>query len=209
MNRAVVIDAVRTPVGRHGGDLAAVRPDDLGALVIRELVARTGVEPSLIEDVYFGCANQAGEDNRNVGRMSVLLAGLPYSVAATTVNRLCASGLDTMQQAARAAVVGDGEVFIAGWRGREHEPRASVCAQGRLPLPARQRDGVGHNARVAIPQPAPRGDVPAREHGRDRREHPGANEDLSPAAGRVRVAQPPAGDRRSGRGQVRPGDRAG
>ena len=111
---AIVVDAVRSPVGRYAGALSSVRPDDLGALVIRSLVARTGVAPARVEDVYFGCANQAGEDNRNVGRMCALLAGLPESVAATTINRLCGSGLDAIQQAARAAAANDGEVFIAG-----------------------------------------------------------------------------------------------
>ena len=111
---AVIVDAVRTPVGRYGGVLRDIRPDDLGALVIAALVTRTGVDPSSIDDVMWGCANQAGEDNRNVGRMSSLLAGLPYSVPATTVNRLCGSSLDTIIQAARAVWSGDAEVIIAG-----------------------------------------------------------------------------------------------
>jgi 3-oxoadipyl-CoA thiolase len=111
---AVIVEAVRTPVGRHGGALAAVRPDDLAALVIREVVARAGIEPDLVEDVYLGCTNQAGEDNRNVARMALLLAGLPFSVAGVTVNRLCASGLEAINQAARAIKCGEGEVFVAG-----------------------------------------------------------------------------------------------
>jgi len=114
MHEVVIIDAVRTPVGRIGGALAAVRPDDLGAVAIRALIERTGVDPARIEDVFFGCANQAGEDNRNVGRMSTLLAGLPSSVPATTVNRLCGSSLDAIQQAARMLAVGDGDFAIAG-----------------------------------------------------------------------------------------------
>ncbi len=114
MREAVIIDAVRTPVGRHGGALAAVRPDDMVALVIRALVERTGIEPAVIEDVVFGCANQAGEDNRNVARMGVLLAGLPVDVAGVTINRLCASGLDAINYAARAIKLGEGDVFIAG-----------------------------------------------------------------------------------------------
>ena len=93
MSRAVVLSAVRTPVGRYGGALAGERPDDLAALVMKEAVDRAGVDPGAIEDVYFGAANQAGEDNRNVARMGALLAGLPESVAGVTVNRLCASGL--------------------------------------------------------------------------------------------------------------------
>jgi 3-oxoadipyl-CoA thiolase len=105
---------VRTPVGRHGGALAAVRPDDLAALVIKEVVSRAGIEPGLIEDVYMGCTNQAGEDNRNVARMALLLAGLPFSVAGATVNRLCASGMEAVNQAARAIKCGEGDVFVAG-----------------------------------------------------------------------------------------------
>jgi 3-oxoadipyl-CoA thiolase len=114
MGEAVIVEAVRTPVGRHGGALAAVRPDDLAALVIREVVARTGIEPHLVEDVYMGCTNQAGEDNRNVARMALLLAGLPFDVAGVTINRLCASGLDAINQAARAIRCGEGDVFVAG-----------------------------------------------------------------------------------------------
>jgi 3-oxoadipyl-CoA thiolase len=114
MQEAVFIEAVRTPVGRHGGALSAVRPDDMAALVIEEVLSRAGVDPNLVEDVYFGCSNQAGEDNRDVARMALLLAGLPYSVAGVTVNRLCASGLDAINQAARAIKCGEGDVFIAG-----------------------------------------------------------------------------------------------
>ena len=109
-----IIYALRTPVGRYGGALKDVRPDDLAALVIKELVARTGVDPSRIEDVILGCANQAGEDNRNVARMAVLLAGLPVEVGGCTVNRLCASGLQAVNDAARAIRAGEGDVFIAG-----------------------------------------------------------------------------------------------
>jgi 3-oxoadipyl-CoA thiolase len=109
-----VVDAVRTPIGRHGGALADVRPDDLGALVIRELVRRTGVEAAAIDDVLLGCANQAGEDNRNVARMSALLAGLPVGVPGGTVNRLCGSGLMAVGDGARAVAVGDADFLIAG-----------------------------------------------------------------------------------------------
>ncbi len=111
---AVVVEAVRTPVGRYGGALSAVRPDDLASLVIRRLVDRTGIDPSLIDDVYFGAANQAGEDNRNVARMAVLLAGLPDSVPGSTINRLCASSLDAINIAARLIEADHGDVFIAG-----------------------------------------------------------------------------------------------
>jgi 3-oxoadipyl-CoA thiolase len=114
MPRAVVLSAVRTPIGRYSGALAGVRPDDLAALAIRAAVERAGVEPGEIEDVYLGCANQAGEDNRNVARMASLLAGLPESVAGVTVNRLCASGLSAVVGACHAIAAGDGELFVAG-----------------------------------------------------------------------------------------------
>ena len=114
MTDAVIIDAIRTPIGALGGILASVRPDDLAALVIKEVIKRNGLDPALVEEVILGCANQAGEDNRNVARMAVLLAGLPVEVAGVTVNRLCASGLNAVNQAARAIRAGEGEVFIAG-----------------------------------------------------------------------------------------------
>ncbi|HEY7826586.1 MAG TPA: hypothetical protein VIB99_00045, partial [Candidatus Limnocylindrales bacterium] len=109
-----IIDAVRTPIGRYGGALASIRPDDLAALVLRALVERAGIEPGLIEDVILGCANQAGEDNRDVARMALLLADLPIEVGGLTVNRLCGSGLQAINSAAHAIQVGDGEVFIGG-----------------------------------------------------------------------------------------------
>ncbi len=112
--RAVVISAVRTPVGRYGGALSSVRPDDLAATAIAAAVERAGVDAAEIEDVYLGCANQAGEDNRNVARMAALLAGLPDSVAGVTVNRLCASGLSAVVGAAHAIAAGDGDLFVAG-----------------------------------------------------------------------------------------------
>jgi 3-oxoadipyl-CoA thiolase len=111
---AVILSAVRTPVGRYGGALAGVRPDDLAALAIAAAVERAGVPPEQIEDVYFGAANQAGEDNRNVARMAALLAGLPEEVAGVTVNRLCASGLSAVIGACHAIRAGDGELFVAG-----------------------------------------------------------------------------------------------
>ena len=109
-----MLSAVRTPVGRYGGALAGERPDDLAALVVREAVERAGVPADEIEDVFFGCANQAGEDNRNVARMAALLAGLPQEVAGVTVNRLCASGLSAVVSACHAVRAGDGDVFVAG-----------------------------------------------------------------------------------------------
>ncbi|HEY4394741.1 MAG TPA: acetyl-CoA C-acyltransferase [Polyangia bacterium] len=111
---AFIVDALRTPIGRHGGALAGVRPDDLAAQVIAALVARTGVDPVAIDDVVLGCANQAGEDNRNVARMSALLAGLTVSVPGVTVNRLCGSGLSAVIDAARAVAAGEADLVIAG-----------------------------------------------------------------------------------------------
>jgi len=129
--RAVILSAVRTPVGRYGGGLAAVRPDDLAAAVIAAAVERAGVQAEEIEDVWFGCANQAGEDNRNVARMGALLAGLPESVAGVTVNRLCASGLSAAVGACHAVAAGDGDLFVAG--GVESMSRAPLV----MPKPER------------------------------------------------------------------------
>jgi 3-oxoadipyl-CoA thiolase len=125
MTRAVILSAVRTPVGRYGGALAGVRPDDLAALAVREAVDRAGVPDGEIEDVWLGCANQAGEDNRNVARMAVLLAGLPESVGGVTVNRLCASGLAAIVGACHAVTAGDGDLFVAG--GVESMTRAPLA----------------------------------------------------------------------------------
>jgi acetyl-CoA C-acetyltransferase len=111
---AVIVTALRTPIGRYGGALAGVRPDDLAATVIRAVVERSGIDASVVEDVILGCANQAGEDNRDVARMALLLAGLPVEVGGLTVNRLCGSGLQAINSAAHAIAVGDGDVFIAG-----------------------------------------------------------------------------------------------
>jgi 3-oxoadipyl-CoA thiolase len=124
MRSAVICAAVRTPVGRYGGALATVRPDDLAALVVGEAVARSGVDPALIEDVVMGAANQSGEDNRNVARMAALLAGLPVSVPGTTVNRLCASGLQAVQTAAHAIIANAGDLYVAG--GAESMSRAAL-----------------------------------------------------------------------------------
>ncbi len=137
MPDAVIVDAVRTPVGRYGGALKDVRPDDLAAVCISELLARNQLDPALVEDVVFGCTNQAGEDNRNVARMALLLAGLPVTVAGQTINRLCASGLSAVTTAAHAILAGEGSVFIAG--GTESMTRApfvfgkSPVAFGRDP----------------------------------------------------------------------------
>ncbi|WP_328552322.1 thiolase family protein [Streptomyces sp. NBC_00358] len=136
MKDVYIVDAVRTPVGRYNGSLAAVRPDDLAAHAIRELLARTpDLDPARIEDVYFGNANGAGEENRNVGRMAALLAGLPTSVPGVTVNRLCASGLEAVIQAARAIALGDASIALAG--GVESMTRAPyVLPKSDRPFPA-------------------------------------------------------------------------
>src|SRR6185295_7817128 len=113
MNACYIIDAVRTPIGKYGGRLSSIRPDDLLAHVITALLNRNPVDPSAIEDVIAGDANQAGEDNRNVARMAALLAGLPVTVAGNTVNRLCASGLQAIMDASRAIICDEGEIYIA------------------------------------------------------------------------------------------------
>ncbi|WP_330285209.1 thiolase family protein [Streptomyces sp. NBC_00588] len=136
MKDVYIVDAVRTPIGRYNGGLASVRPDDLAAHTIRELLARTPqLDPARIEDVYFGNANGAGEENRNVGRMAALLAGLPTSVPGVTVNRLCASGLEAVIQAARAIAAGDASIAVAG--GVESMTRAPyVLPKNDRPFPA-------------------------------------------------------------------------
>jgi len=131
MSRAVILSAVRTPIGRYGGALAGVRPDDLAAVAVSAAVERAGVDPADIDDVYLGCANQAGEDNRDVARMAVLLAGFPQSVPGVTLNRLCASGLSAVVSACHAVVAGDAELAVAG--GVESMTRAPVS----MPKPAR------------------------------------------------------------------------
>jgi acetyl-CoA acetyltransferase len=131
VTEAYVIDALRTPVGRYGGVLANARPDDLAAHVIRAAVQRNGLPAGDVADVYMGCTNQAGEDNRNVARMGSLLAGLPVEVPGVTVNRLCASGLDAVNQASRALRLGDGDLLLAG--GVESMSRAPLA----MPKPDR------------------------------------------------------------------------
>jgi 3-oxoadipyl-CoA thiolase len=131
MSRAVILSAVRTPIGRYGGALAGVRPDDLAAVAVSAAVERAGVDPGDVDDVYLGCANQAGEDNRDVARMAVLLAGFPQSVPGVTLNRLCASGLSAVVSACHAVVAGDADLAVAG--GVESMTRAPLS----MPKPAR------------------------------------------------------------------------
>ena len=114
MQDAVILSAVRTPIGRYGGSLKDIRPDDLAALVIAEAVRRADIDPGAVEDVILGCANQAGEDNRNVARMALLLAGLPVHVAGQTVNRLCGSGMQAINSAAQTIQTGLGDIVVAG-----------------------------------------------------------------------------------------------
>jgi 3-oxoadipyl-CoA thiolase len=149
MSRAVILSGVRTPIGRKDGALSGVRPDDLAATVIAEAVARARVPPEQIEDVYFGAANQAGEDNRNVARMAVLLAGLPETVAGITVNRLCASGLSAVVAACHAIAAGDGDLFVAG----------GVESMSRAPLvtaKAEYGDGTSYDTQLGWRFPNPR-----------------------------------------------------
>ncbi|MGW6137518.1 thiolase family protein [Streptomyces sp. NPDC055144] len=165
MKDVYVVDAVRTPVGRYNGSLASVRPDDLGAHVIRELLARTPeLDPALIGDVYFGNANGAGEENRNVGRMAGLLAGLPTSVPGVTVNRLCASGLEAVIQAARAIALGDVSIALAG--GVESMTRAPyVLPKSDRPFPAGNAELYSTTLgwRMVNPRMEPRWTVPLGE----------------------------------------------
>jgi 3-oxoadipyl-CoA thiolase len=149
VSRAVILSGVRTPIGRKDGALSGVRPDDLAATVIAAAVARAGVPSEQIEDVYFGAANQAGEDNRNVARMAVLLAGLPETVAGVTVNRLCASGLSAVVSACHAIVAGDGELFVAG----------GVESMSRAPLVTAKpqySDGTTYDTQLGWRFPNPR-----------------------------------------------------
>ncbi|MFI9773715.1 thiolase family protein [Streptomyces sp. NPDC051956] len=165
MKDVYVVDAVRTPVGRYNGSLASVRPDDLGAHAIRELLARTPeLDPALIGDVYFGNANGAGEENRNVGRMAGLLAGLPTSVPGVTVNRLCASGLEAVIQAARAIALGDISIALAG--GVESMTRAPyVLPKSDRPFPAGNTELYSTTLgwRMVNPRMEPRWTVPLGE----------------------------------------------
>ena len=151
--RAVILSALRTPIGRYGGGLAAIRPDDLAALVVRAAVERAGVDPVEIDDVYLGCANQAGEDNRNVARMAVLLAGLPQSVPGLTLNRLCASGLSAVVSACHAIVAGDADVVVAG--GVESMTRAPlVAAKAEKPFERGDRTAYDTTLGWRFPNPA-------------------------------------------------------
>ena len=197
-----IIDAVRTPIGRYGGALGAVRPDDLAALVIRAIVDRTGIDPAVVEDVILGCANQAGEDNRNVARMAALLAGLPGG----------GRGPDR-QPAVRLRAPG-GQLREPRDRRRRrrrvhrrrrgvHDPGPVRDAQGGGGLRPRPADDGGHDARLAVREPADAGGLPADLAGRDRRVRGGPVGRLARAPGRVRAREPAARGRRHRGGAVR------
>src|SRR3990167_10824294 len=144
MRAAVIVEAVRTPAGRHGGILKDIRTDDLAAYIIAKLVEKAGINKEEIEDVYFGCTNQAGEDSRNVARNASLLAGLPYTIPGATVNRLCGSGLEAINQAGRAIETDHGDLFIAG--GVESMTRGPwVMGKPASPVPP------GHNPKFRSP----------------------------------------------------------
>ena len=208
VREAWIVEAVRTPIGRYGGALASVRPDDLAAIVLRAVVDRAGVDAALVEDVILGCANQAGEDNRDVARMALLLAGFPVEVGGQTVNRLCGSGLQAINSAAHAIAVGDGDVFIGG--GVESMTRAPyVDGQGRRPMGPWPARVAGHDPRLAVREPGARREALPVFDGRDRRERGGALERQPRAPGRVRAGEPAAG-RRGDRGRpLRRPDRPG
>src|SRR5262249_14890365 len=176
MPDALIIDAVRTPIGKHRGVLKDVRPDDLAAVAIQAIVSRSGLASDRIEEVFLGCANQAGEDNRNVARMAGLLAGLPHSVPAVTVNRLCGSGLEAGIQAARMLRLGEADGGVAGGE-----------AQAGRRFPHREMGAVRHFAGLAFSQSSTGGAVPARADGRDRRERGRALANLTGRAGPVRA----------------------
>src|SRR2546427_5133608 len=134
MEKAVIVDALRTPIGRYAGALKELRPDDLAALVVRQAVQRNQLDPATIEDVYFGDANQAGEDNRNVARMAVLLAGLPVEIPAATMNRLCGSGMQAVGAATREIATRDGACFLAGGVG-SMTPAPSILEKAQREYP--------------------------------------------------------------------------
>jgi acetyl-CoA acyltransferase len=205
--RSFICDAIRTPFGRYGGALSGVRADDLAALPIAALMARNpGVDWSRVDDVYYGCANQAGEDNRNVARMAALLAGLPVEVPGSTINRLCGSSLDAVGMAARAIKSGEAQLMIAG--GVESMSRALRDGQGRQRLLA-QRENRRHHHRLALRQSADEGAVRHRLHAGDGGERGAGIWHQPRRPGCVRAAQPAALGRRARGRRVPRRDRAG
>ena len=187
MTEAFICDYLRTPIGRFGGALSAVRADDLAAAPLKALMARHAtLDWAAVDEVVYGCANQAGEDNRNVARMALLLAGLPVEVSASTINRLCGSGMDAVVTAARAIKAGEAELMIAG--GVESMSRAPfVLPQGgkRLLAPGHDR---GHDARLALDQSLDAATVRRRLHAGDGRERGRGLRRVAHRSGRFRVA---------------------
>ena len=206
MPEAFLVDGVRTPIGRYGGALAGVRPDDLAALVLASVVSRSGIDPALIDDVILGGANQAGEDNRNVARMAVLLAGLPDSVPGITVNRLCASGLSAVHIAANMVKAGEADLVIAG--GVESMTRAPwVLAK---PEKAFAKPGEIVDTSIGWRFTNPR--LTARDKAtfsmpETAEEVASSRRDQQSGCRRVRAALAPAGRGRAGRRRLRAGDR--
>ena len=187
MRDVFICDAVRTPIGRYGGALAKVRTDDLAAMPIKALMARNPkVDWATLDEVYLGCANQAGEDNRNVARMALLLAGLPDSVPGMTVNRLCASGLDAVGAAARAIRAGEIDFAIAG--GVESMTRAPFVMGKAQEAFSAQRRNLRHHHRLALHQSADEGAIRRRFHAGDRRERRRGIPGQPRRPGRLRVA---------------------
>ena len=208
MPEAFICDAVRTPIGRYAGGLAKVRTDDLGAIPIKALMKRhPKVDWSALDEVYYGCANQAGEDNRNVARMALLLAGLPDSVPGITVNRLCSSGLNAVGLAAQGIRAGEIDFAIAG--GVEFDDaRAARHGQGAGGVPA-QRPDRGHHHRLALHQSADEAAVRRRRHAGDGRERRRGLSGRAQGPGRVRAPLAAARGKGAGRGLLRRRDRAG
>ncbi len=193
-------------MGRYRGALAGVRPDDLAAHAIGAAVERTGIDPAGVCDVYLGAANQAGEDNRDAARMASLLAGLPVEIPGVTVNRLCASGLEAVNQASRALRLGEGDLYLAG--GAESMSRAPwVVPKPDAGLATRAADDARHVAGLAPRQPADGRALLDRGDGRDRRERRRALRGHPLRTGQVRASKPRPGDRRGRRGAVRRRDR--
>ena len=208
MNQAYICDAIRTPFGRYGGALSSVRTDDLGAIPLKALIARNPkVDWQAVDDVLYGCANQAGEDNRNVGRMSALLAGLPVEVPAATINRLCGSGMDAVgtrgaRDQERRSAADDRR------RRREHEPRAVRDAEGRDGVLA-QQCGLRHDDRLALRQQADEAAVRHRLDARDRRERRRRFRHRARGAGPDGAGVAAEGARRAALGLLRRRDHAG
>ena len=208
MREVFICDAARTAIGRYGGALAKVRTDDLAAVPIKALVARNPkADWSRLDEVFFGCANQSGEDNRNVARMALLLAGLPPAIPGVTVNRLCASGLNAVGDAARAIRAGEMEFAIAG--GVESMTRAPfVMGKAELRFRAQAED-LRHHDRLALHQSAAQGAIRRRLDGGDRRERRRRISGRPQRAGRVRAALAAARRQGAGRRFLRRRNRAG